>query len=148
MPPREAVLCNPKRERGRGSLSFEFFGAPALAEASGYNVRRTPGSQARWEFVLAESPRGNRLAAMKTLTLELDEKTYEAVQAQASRTGRSEAEVVSAALAPLRQLKELTDQSRTGHSLRDFKPLGIHLKPGALDFDDILGEMIDDSDRD
>lgn len=98
--------------------------------------------------MLAELPRGNRLAAMKTLTLELDEKTYEAVQAQASRTGRSEAEVVSAALAPLRQLKELTDQPRTGHSLRDFKPLGLMLKhPDAWKADDILDEMIN-HDRD
>ncbi len=95
--------------------------------------------------MLASSPCGNKLAGMKTLTLELDEKTYEAVQAQASRTGRSEAEVVSAALAPLRQLKELTEQPRTGHSLRDFKPLG--LKPfsrDAIRSDDILDEMIND----
>ena len=96
---------------------------------------------------MAEIPPGNRLTAMKTLTLELDEKTYEAVKAQASRTGRSEAEVVSAALAHLRQLKELADQPRSGHSLRDFKPLGVHLKPGALDFDDLLDEMLN-GDRD
>lgn len=85
---------------------------------------------------------------MKVLTLEIDEPTYEAVKAQAHRTGRSEAEVVCAALAPLRQFQELAERPKSGHSLRDFKPLGIHLKPGALDFDDILGEMIDDSNRD
>ena len=98
--------------------------------------------------MLAESLRGNRLTAMKTLTLELDESTYEAVKAQASRTGRSEAEVVSAALAPLRQLKEIVDQPRSGHSLRDFQPLG--LKPfsrDALRSDDILDEMLN-GDRD
>ncbi len=76
---------------------------------------------------------------MKTLTLELDEPTYEALVAQATRTGCTEAEVVNAALAPLRQ----TEQRRSGHSLRDFKPLG--LKPvcrDALRADDILDEMI------
>lgn len=107
-----------------------------------------PRIQTLREFMLADSARGNRLAGMKTLTLELDEKTYEAVQAQASRTGRSEAEVVCAALAPLRQLNELSDQPRSGHSLRDFQPLG--LKPfsrEALRSDDILDEMIN-GDRD
>lgn len=85
---------------------------------------------------------------MKTLTLELDEPTYEAVVARAQRTGRSESELIREALQPLRKLQELSQRPKTGHSLRDFKPLGLHLKPGALDFDDILGEMIDDSDRD
>ena len=85
---------------------------------------------------------------MKTLTLELDDTTYEAVIAQAQRTGRTEAEVVRDALESLPQRTPVWERGEGTHSLRDFKPLGLHLKPGALDFDDILGEMIDDSDRD
>lgn len=89
-----------------------------------------------------------KLSPMKTLTVELDEPTYEALVAQAQRTGRSEAELVSDALAPLREIKAVAQRPQSGHSFRDFKPLGVHLKPGALDFDDLLGEMIDESDRD
>lgn len=86
---------------------------------------------------------------MRTLTLELDETTYEAVKAQANRIGCSEAEVVSAALAPLRQLKDLADHPRSRHSLSDFKPLGLRLiSPDAWKVDDILGEMINHDDKD
>ena len=85
---------------------------------------------------------------MKTLTLELDDSTYEALAAKARSTGRSEEEIIRDSLQPLRQLTEFAERRKSGHSLRDFKPLGVHLKPGALNFDDLLGEMIDDSDRD
>ena len=85
---------------------------------------------------------------MKTLTVELDETTYEALVAQAHRTGRSEVDLVREALELLQQPKEFAERGKSSHSFRDFKPLGVHLKPGALDFDDLLGEMIDESDRD
>ena len=85
---------------------------------------------------------------MKTITLNLDEKTYEALVAQAQRTGRTEAEVLREVLESLPQLPPFAERGTGTHSLRDFKPLGIHLKPGALDFDHHFGEMIDDSDRD
>lgn len=85
---------------------------------------------------------------MKTLTLELDEKIYEALVAQAQRTGRSESDVVREALESLPELPRFAERGDSSHSFRDFKPLGVHLKPGALDFDDLLGEMIDESDRD
>ena len=98
--------------------------------------------------MLADERRRVRLPLMKTLTLELDETTYESLIAQAQRTGRTEADVVRAALESLPQRTPVLERGEGTHSLRDFKPLGLHLKPGALDFDDILGEMIDDSDRD
>ena len=100
--------------------------------------------QGRRKQVLVGNRVSGKLPPMKTLTLELDEPTYEAVVAQATRTGRTEAEVVSAALAPLRQ----TEQRRSGHSLRDFKPLGLKpIRREALHTDDILDEMIN-GDRD
>ncbi len=85
---------------------------------------------------------------MKTLTLELDEQTYAAVVAEAQRKGRTEAEIVREALASLPHVPQFAERGKGSHSYRDFTPLGIHLKPGALDLDDLLGEMIDESDRD
>ena len=85
---------------------------------------------------------------MKTLTLELDDKTYEAVVAQAQRTGRSEAEVLQDVLTSLPQAMQFADRGEGSHSYRDFKPLGVHPKPGALDLDGLWDEMIDESNRD
>ena len=84
---------------------------------------------------------------MKTVTLELDEKTYDTLLEQARRTGRSETELVREAIESIQTSKAIAERGKSSHSFRDFKPLGIHLKPGALDFDDLLGEMIDESDR-
>ena len=85
---------------------------------------------------------------MKTLTIELDDKTYEAVVAQAQRTGRSEVEILQEVLASLPQVAQFTDRGEGSHSYRDFKPLGVHPKPGALDLDGLWDEMIDESNRD
>ncbi|MFM9963975.1 MAG: hypothetical protein ACKV2Q_22460 [Planctomycetaceae bacterium] len=85
---------------------------------------------------------------MKMLTLELDDKVYEAVVAQAQRTGRSPAEVLQETIAALPQFPQFRDRGEGSHSYRDIKPLGLHPKPDALNFDNLWDEMIDDSDRD
>ncbi len=84
---------------------------------------------------------------MKTLTLKLDDKTYEAVVEQAQRTGQSEEDVVRDAIASLPQPPQW-NFGPGPHSYADIKPLGVRLKPGALNFDNLFDEMIDDSDRD
>lgn len=85
---------------------------------------------------------------MKTLTLELDDKTYEAVVAHAQHTGRTEAEVLQEALSTLPRNPQFLDHGEGSHSYRDIKPLGLHPKPGALNFDNLWEEMIDESHRD
>ena len=84
---------------------------------------------------------------MKTLTLELDENTYAALVAQAQRTGRSEADILREAVASLPHVPQFTERGKGSHSYRDIKPLGLHPKPGALNFDNLWDEMIDESDR-
>lgn len=95
-----------------------------------------------------DSPCRNRLPTMKTLTLELDDKTYDAVVAQAQSTGRSPVELLQEAIAALPQFPRFRDRGEGSHSYRDIKPLGLHPKPDALNLDNLWDEMIDESDRD
>lgn len=86
---------------------------------------------------------------MTTLTLNLDDATYKTLQAHARRTGRTESQVVADVLKELPPQAAPVSEPIAQHSYRDFKPLGLHFRSeDSLAFDDLLGEMIDDDDRD